>query len=614
MRARPLLVSAVASTLAAALLLPAQAAITPTAPVTISGPGSVGSPQVQVDSSGRAVAIWSEVGESGLAQLWSAERPAGGTWSVPTAITTGSSGVTGLDFDVNEAGDAAVVFRRFDAVRSEHVLWGSYRAAASPAWSDPSAFGGLVHGVDTSGDFGVAVMSDGTAVSAYVAPDGTPGLPDTTRRAYAGTGGTGGWSGEVHISDTGHIAVVGDQEQRDVSSIAIAADGAGAARVLMRMEAHSESTFGTRYRLMRTSRTTSTGWTAITPITSIDASYPQPENPRVAGDPAAAGGFVEAWTENSSGDAVVRVNKGGDVRTFADPSQAPDQISKHMLIADLAVRAGVAAVNTYYSEAVEEGQDSVTRVGTSVWRSGSGWSDLMDPVEDPQYGAFRPDLTIHSDGAVSQTYDQGFGSLANIYVTQLPPGSSTWSGERLISRYTTDGRSDTAAALEAGIADEAVIVWRRNHGGTPNRYTVEAASFTGSATPSPTPTSPTTTTSSPSPSPTVTAPAPVPPASSVPAAPAPLPSAFVAVVEPKVKGKPIVGTTLKARPGTWQPAPAKVTYQWRAGSKAIKKATRPRLKLTSALRGKKISVRITLAAPGVSTRTVTVKVKGKVKG
>lgn len=211
MRARLLLIPAVLSLLGALLLNPADAAITPSVPVTISGAGSQssGSHLLDVDASGRAIAVWLETVD-GVVQLRSAERVAGGTWSVPVDLTAGPLPVSGFAFDLNEAGDAAVVFRRADSGASQHWLWGVYRDSASPTWGSASAFGGLTHGLSQTGDFGVAVMSDGTAASAYEAPDAEPGPLSTTYRAYAGQGSASGWSGDVLISNTGHIPVNGD--------------------------------------------------------------------------------------------------------------------------------------------------------------------------------------------------------------------------------------------------------------------------------------------------------------------------------------------------------------------------------------------------------------------
>ena len=201
-----------------------------------------------------------------------------------------------------------MVFRRADSGTSQRWLCGSCRDASSPTWGTATAFGGLTHDLSQTGDFAVAVMSDGTAAAAYVAPNGPSGDLSTTNRAYAGQGSAGGWSGGVLLSDTGHVEVVGDQVQRHVTAIAVAADGAGDARVLMRTEARSASTFATRHRLMRTTRTTTDGWTPIAPVTSItsitDADYASPSIPRIEGDPGAAGGSVDVWSEID--DGIVR--------------------------------------------------------------------------------------------------------------------------------------------------------------------------------------------------------------------------------------------------------------------------------------------------------------------
>jgi hypothetical protein len=64
----------------------------------------------------------------------------------------------------------------------------------------------------------------------------------------------------------------------------------------------------------------------------------------------------------------------------------------------------------------------------------------------------------------------------------------------------------------------------------------------------------------------------------------------------KVTGKAKVGKTLKAKPG--KADGATVTYQWLANGKAIKNATKSKLKLTKGLKGKKVSVQATYGKDG----------------
>lgn len=101
--------------------------------------------------------------------------------------------------------------------------------------------------------------------------------------------------------------------------------------------------------------------------------------------------------------------------------------------------------------------------------------------------------------------------------------------------------------------------------------------------------------------------------------PAPVPPATVPVVGPlaaitailadvRAVGKLRVGRTLKLT-GMMADCRATVGYKirWFAGTKPIRKAARPSLRLTSTLRGKLISVKVTAVSSGVSkTRKIKV--------
>jgi hypothetical protein len=76
-----------------------------------------------------------------------------------------------------------------------------------------------------------------------------------------------------------------------------------------------------------------------------------------------------------------------------------------------------------------------------------------------------------------------------------------------------------------------------------------------------------------------------------------------------VVGALTVGSTLKLKNFKALVSRSTVTYkiQWYAGSKKIKKATRSKLKVTKALKGKKIFVKVT-AISGTTRKTIKVKV------
>ncbi|MDR1293385.1 MAG: fibronectin type III-like domain-contianing protein, partial [Bifidobacteriaceae bacterium] len=112
------------------------------------------------------------------------------------------------------------------------------------------------------------------------------------------------------------------------------------------------------------------------------------------------------------------------------------------------------------------------------------------------------------------------------------------------------------------------------------------------------------------PAPPVVVPAPivtvVPPAAApddrASAAPPILATPVVKSTRPTIKGTAKVGKKLTARPGNWT-AGATYSYKWYASGKVIAKATGPTLKLTKAMAGKKIQVKVTGKLSGYTSAT-----------
>jgi hypothetical protein len=79
---------------------------------------------------------------------------------------------------------------------------------------------------------------------------------------------------------------------------------------------------------------------------------------------------------------------------------------------------------------------------------------------------------------------------------------------------------------------------------------------------------------------------------------------------PRIVGKALVGSKLRARAGTWSPTPQTVRYQWLRNGKAVAKATKVAYRVTPKDRGRRISVRVTVRRPGVtSTKAVSKSVR-----
>ena len=72
---------------------------------------------------------------------------------------------------------------------------------------------------------------------------------------------------------------------------------------------------------------------------------------------------------------------------------------------------------------------------------------------------------------------------------------------------------------------------------------------------------------------------------------------------PKISGTAAVGQTLTAEPGTWGPAPVKLSFQWKAGSNAISGATGTTYKVSPDDAGKAITVEVTGSKDGYASVT-----------
>jgi hypothetical protein len=78
----------------------------------------------------------------------------------------------------------------------------------------------------------------------------------------------------------------------------------------------------------------------------------------------------------------------------------------------------------------------------------------------------------------------------------------------------------------------------------------------------------------------------------------------------RISGAPKVGRTLKARPAGFD-AGTMVSYRWLVGGKV--RGTKPSLKLTGKMAGKRVVLQVVVTRPGYETLTVASKATGKVK-
>ncbi|MDR0854574.1 MAG: M1 family metallopeptidase, partial [Clostridiales Family XIII bacterium] len=82
---------------------------------------------------------------------------------------------------------------------------------------------------------------------------------------------------------------------------------------------------------------------------------------------------------------------------------------------------------------------------------------------------------------------------------------------------------------------------------------------------------------------------------------------------PTITGTKAVGQKLTASNGTWDPTPDSYTYQWYASGKSISKATKNTYTLTSAEKGKAITVKVTAVKASYDNVSATSKATAAIK-
>jgi ELWxxDGT repeat protein len=114
-------------------------------------------------------------------------------------------------------------------------------------------------------------------------------------------------------------------------------------------------------------------------------------------------------------------------------------------------------------------------------------------------------------------------------------------------------------------------------------------------------------------SPPATTPPSTPPAVKPSPKPAPTKPKLTLRRKAKLTGAARVGARIKLALPTFTQSKVKLAFRWYANGKRIKAQTGSSLKLTNALKGKRISITITATRTGYSSTTLTVSLSGKVK-
>ena len=158
-------------------------------PETLSEAGqNAYSPQIAVDRSGNATAIWTR-SDGSHNRVQAAVRPAGGVWGTPETLSAADQDAHYPQVAVAGSGNAIVVWERYEGSNEHEPGTSAYRAQASVrsastgTWSTPETLSDErdIYAHPREGASQVAIDEDGNATVVWYLRDGTLDLPGGTR-------------------------------------------------------------------------------------------------------------------------------------------------------------------------------------------------------------------------------------------------------------------------------------------------------------------------------------------------------------------------------------------------------------------------------------------------
>ena len=166
--------------------------------------GHASNPQVAIDGSGNAIAVWQQ-DDGDRSNIWSNQYVVGTGWGTPTLIETNDAGsARNPQVAVDDSGNAMVVWEHFDGTRYD--IW-SNRYDVGTGWGTAV----LIEAIDTGNAYDpqVAVDADSNAIAVWHQSDGVS-FNVWSNRYVAGAGWDEAQIIETVAGDAGYSQVAVD--------------------------------------------------------------------------------------------------------------------------------------------------------------------------------------------------------------------------------------------------------------------------------------------------------------------------------------------------------------------------------------------------------------------
>lgn len=397
-------------------------------PVNLSEAGSgSGGPQIAVDGSGIAVAIWRRYdGNNDIAQSsWSVDG--GASWSASVNLSVPGEGASDPRIAVDGSGIGHAVWDRYDG--NEDRVQYTRTVDGGVTWSAPV-------NLSTSGGSAsrqqIAVDGSGNLIAVWRRSDGEYTIIQSSRSTDSGVS----WSTPVDLSLTG----------QDASLPRVAADGSGNVVAVWNRSDGSDD-------IIQGSRSTNGGASWSTPA-NLSESSQSAGHQRLAVD--GSGNAVAVWKRYDGNVDIVQSSRllAGGVSWSTPVNVSPDGIQA--ATPQVAVDGEGNAVSVWRSYGVD---------GTIIQssRSTDGGASWSTPVQLSVYpgSSDNPQVAVDGEGNVAAVWQQSNGSNGIIRFSRSTDGGVSWTVPTDLSEPGQSAITPEVAVDESG---NAVALWRRSDG------------------------------------------------------------------------------------------------------------------------------------------------------
>ena len=389
--------------------------------------GDATAPQVAMDSSGNAVAVWTQFDGSHF-NLWANRYLAGSGWLTSIFIDgDGANDASSPHIAMDGSGNAIAVWELNGEIRARRytagVGWGVIATISNP-------------GGAAAPD--ITLAPGGDAMAVWTQTDGTH-INVWANHYIAGWG----WSRPATIADG----------SGDADAPRVAADDGGDVMAVW------QQSDGTRTNIWANRYTVGSGWGTAALIETNNAGAASAPQIAATGN----GDATAVWQQSDGSVTSIWANRYTAGTGWVGAGLIENNDTGDAVTPQVAIDGSGNAVAVW-----SQSDGSVYSIWTNRFTAVGGWGTAALIEHDDSGDALIPEIAVGANGDAVAVWQQFDGSRTNIWTNRYTAGGN-WDAAELLE---TDNTGDAVAPqITVGGNDQAAAVWSQSDG---TRYNIEA--------------------------------------------------------------------------------------------------------------------------------------------